>query len=532
MDFKELFKRLSAAGAGRPVDEDGVPEGPWTPELLAEAITQIDANRVGIDLRTVQLWFQDNDKGISAENIRWLARVFGCNDPDATSAWQAELSAAHRRLVAKRRARASATKRSADHESDDGVPKPKTSTKKSAEKTIEFTPRHRFNLAESSETLFASRSSLNLPAMVWAGCVTLGFLAYILRVHSVTYNPISGLTKQVGFFWAPNWTLLEMVFLPLFLVGVGGLLTMWKAERCRLIAQVDPERISKDEWMRKVASFSFSHWAVLFICVVVVFLLQWSGLHLRALLNGEAGNLMMDWNLIAIVRPEVISVPQATMLSMFAFMYSAAICYLFLTGLVFLYTVAQDFQEIASSPETQSADNCQGKGREIGGKLIGGVFRCAVLGIWVATCIKLQASYLLSDASDILRWLFDDAAFALGVTSEPNGWLEQRTLAHFTSFLLMFSTCSVFLFCFSQIYQVVEWPPSAENSQEIAGAQRVPWGKMLSVVTLLVVNFLLIGQIPGFSILMIVGAAVSIISLLDPEFSWVTKGRTTQAGRK
>lgn len=102
-DFKELFKRLAAAGAGRPLGKDGFPAGPWTPELLAEAISQIDTNRVGVDLRTVQLWFQENEKGISAANIRWMARVFGCDDPVATSEWQMELSAAQSRLTAKRR---------------------------------------------------------------------------------------------------------------------------------------------------------------------------------------------------------------------------------------------------------------------------------------------------------------------------------------------------------------------------------------------------------------------------------------------
>jgi hypothetical protein len=72
-DFKELFKKLTSASAGRPVDREGFTQGPWTADLLAEAITRIDANGTGIDLRTVQLWFQDNDKGISPDNKRrWI----------------------------------------------------------------------------------------------------------------------------------------------------------------------------------------------------------------------------------------------------------------------------------------------------------------------------------------------------------------------------------------------------------------------------------------------------------------------------
>ena len=87
-----------------PLESDGFPKGPWTPELLAEAVSQIDSNKVGVDLRTVQLWFQDNEKGISPANIEWLARVFGCGDHEATGDWRMELREAQSRFNARRRA--------------------------------------------------------------------------------------------------------------------------------------------------------------------------------------------------------------------------------------------------------------------------------------------------------------------------------------------------------------------------------------------------------------------------------------------
>ena len=185
-DFKELFKRLASAGAGRPVDKDGFSQGPWTADLLAEAITRINANGSGIDLRTVQLWFQANERGISPENIRWLARVFGCDDPEATSDWQRELSAAQSQLTAKRREK------------------------------------------KKSEALFSRRSLLDLPILVFACIVTLGFLTYLLGVHDVTYSPEAGSEKQVGFLWSPGWTFEGLVLLPLYLITVTHLLKLWK----------------------------------------------------------------------------------------------------------------------------------------------------------------------------------------------------------------------------------------------------------------------------------------------------------------
>ncbi|RWK45034.1 MAG: hypothetical protein EOR47_32940, partial [Mesorhizobium sp.] len=183
-DFKELFKRLAAAGAGRPLGKDGFPAGPWTPELLAEAISRIDSNRVGVDLRTVQLWFQENEKGIGTANIRWLARIFGCDDPVATSEWQMELSAAQSRLSAKRRewkrAAGSVAQEIPDTALtatfDDETDSPAELTRDTDAKE----PRRRFSLARKSEAFFSHGSPLNLPASVFAGMTALGFLSYII----------------------------------------------------------------------------------------------------------------------------------------------------------------------------------------------------------------------------------------------------------------------------------------------------------------------------------------------------------------
>lgn len=269
-DFKELFKRLTSAGVGRLVDKDGFPQGPWTADRLADAISQIDANRDGVDLRTVQLWFQDNLNGISTDNIHWLARVFGCDDPVATNEWQMELSAAQSRLTAKRRERKRAG--SSGALGPLGMAQTATfadETESPAEMALDNDAKgasRRLSLAMRSETVFSRGSPLDLPASVFAGAVALGFLSYLTGVHNVTYGPEDGPIKQVGFIWAPNWTLLFMVFVPLFFAFVVELLVFWKDEgRLKLVAQ-GGRMDSDDGWARNVEASSYTYWAGFLIC--------------------------------------------------------------------------------------------------------------------------------------------------------------------------------------------------------------------------------------------------------------------------
>ena len=497
-NFKVLFSHLAATGAGRPVDGDGVPEGPWTPELLAEAISLIDADGSGVDLRTVQFWFQDNDKGIRSESIRWLARIFGCGDPDATSEWQAHLSAAKSRLLAERRARRGA---------DEDVPQtPSTGVVEDDDDTLSA---GRTGLAVRTEGLFSHESSLNLPVFVLAGSVTLGFIAYVMGVHSVTYMPRAGLEKQVGFLWAPNWTILNMVLLPLYLIQVIELLTFWKGTgRLRLLPPSE-----RKGWAQQVDSFSQSYWTVLFICAALVFLVQWSGVYLRVLLKGDAGSLMMDWTLIAVVRPDVISEREAIVLTFLAFLYTAACVFLYLVGLVLTYTVVDDLYRISgASARSRHPDACS-DAPAVAVAVFIRIFRGTVLGLLMILCIKLQASYLQSDGANIVDWLLSDARSVLGLHADRSGSLGQQALANFSSFLLLFTTVAVFLFCLQRILRV------ARENQGGGPQPHVPWSRMKAVVGLLVTSFFLIGGVTGFSVVLAISTALALYCLFDPLFA-------------
>lgn len=505
-DFKELFKQLAAVGAGRPAGTDGFPQGPWTPELLAEAITQIDSNRAGIDLRTVQLWFQENDKGISPSNIAWLARIFGCDDKEATSEWLLELSAAQSRLTAKRR---------------DSRKTPTTTALRDMARAVTLdgqTPiadeptdwdqvsqhKKRFNLARRSEALFGSESPLNLPALTFAGASALGFLSYIVGIHSVTYSRPDGLSKQVGFLWAPNWTLLFMILLPLFFWLVIEMLLFWKRDaRLSLLEQAGGFEADAP-WSRNIESYSHSYWAVFVICVLFAGVLQWIGVCLIPLLKGS-GDYATSWGTIAIVQPDLISVPMEIAFTALAYLYMCLCFYLFFAGLILLHTIIHDFGRIEEGLMLRLGGKRSADGGEIRIKVMRGIFRCTIVGILIAICMKVQSAYLSSNGGDIVTWILHDFVSVVYRDHQSASNFGYRMPTHFSSLLVGISACVIFLYGSIRL--------------NVGSRFREALWKMSAVEGLLFATYLLIDAFDGFSILLIAGVLAATYGLFDPEFA-------------
>ncbi|WP_040175336.1 RcgA family putative transporter [Phaeobacter piscinae] len=503
-DFKAVFKRLATAGAGRPVDKDGFAEGPWTPDLLADAISRLDGNEKGVDLRTVQLWFQDNEKGPNPDNIRWLARVFGCDDQVATSGWQSVLSAAQSELIAKRRAK---RRQSGNGSAATVDPAPPVSaddrTEPAVEQPIASIPKRRRSLAMRSEAIFSRGSPLDLPSTVFAGAVALGFLSYLTGIHNVLYERVDGLIKQVGFIWAPNWTFLFMVFLPLFFAFVVDLVVFWKNEgRPKFFPERD-RAISRMEWERQVETSSYTYWAVFLICLAFAGLFQWIGVRLIPLLRG-GGDYAIDWGSLAIVRPEVISVPEAIGFTGFAYLYMCLCFYLFFVGLILLYTVAFDLWQVGEDSKLRPDLDFSQDFNEMGLRVMRGIFRCTICGVLVAVCMKLQSFYLSSSGTSIVGWLLNDMTFAVYGHHELSDEFNYSMPTHYTSLLVALATCAPFLYGSIRL--------------GVGSRFQVPLGIMAAVIVLLVVSYLMIGAFPGFAILLSVGVLVSIYGLFDPGF--------------
>lgn len=518
-DFKELFKQMAAAGAGRPLGDDGFPQGPWTPELLADAISKIDSNRVGVDLRTVQLWFQENDKGISPANIRWLARIFGCEDREATNDWQMELTAAQTRLTAKRRVqkKAGATRVTALSVPEmpaamgDKIPlTPVVSV------DLQPMPAERpSGLAIKTEAIFSHGSHLNLPSSVFAGSSALGFLSYILGIHTITYMREDGIEKQVGFLWAPNWTFLFMVLLPLFFAIVIELLVFWKHDaRPRFLAHADGPQ-SGDAWIHHLQANSHTYWAVFLICILFAGLAQWIGVQLIPLLE-QAQDFAPSWGTIGIIRPDIISTPAAIVFTALAYLYMSVTFYLLFAGLIILHTIIHDLWKLDGQAKLR-ANQQSGPGfSETGLRIMRGVFRCTVLVVLAAICMKAQSAYLASQGPDIITWMVRDMWAALTTYDDGDHIFGYRMPTHYSSLLVAISTCSVFLY----------------GAIRLGGDKRLraPLWKMSSAIGLLLVSYLTIDGFDGFSILLGLAALIATYGLFDPEYGSGWRGGEFEGG--
>ncbi|WP_299985899.1 RcgA family putative transporter [uncultured Ruegeria sp.] len=532
-DFKELFKYATDIGVGLPIGGDGLPIGTWTPQTLAAALSEIETNRAGVDLRAVQHWFEDNDKGISAPSINLLARVFGGDNTEATTAWRSELTAGQRRLMAKRKASKNKSKRQPMEAAvedltpaklwpDVAIPVEEFNEPSSVQTDssgISGVPHHPKTFAERCEQILSGSESMNLLITYWLVFCGLGLMNFVFNTLSVTYSPFEGLDKQVGFIWAPTLTVLPLVALPLFIYYVSELTTYWKrVGRPNCISQVVSTIDSKSNaaWYAKVNNFSFSFWAIALFCFFFVFGFQWSGIYLPAYLSGDANGVQIDRYLVALVRPEAISIEEAMVLSFVGYMYTASYIAVFMFGLLFFVIVVLDFHDISTTLDVEGNKIESDQIRREGQKVVWGGFRVVVFALWLATLVKLQITYLSSDSSNFLSWLSTDMAGALDATALRNGWLENSSISHFTTFMMMAVTVSVFIFGVLRIRRSFE-RLSVYGRDQHSTRDYLALFEMLGVIALLSTSLVLVGRFTGFSIIVGISAIASLHVLSGPK---------------
>ncbi|KRS10630.1 MAG: hypothetical protein RIE24_16710 [Silicimonas sp.] len=510
LDFKELFQAAISARAGLSPSRPGETSPEWTPSKLADAILEADPEGRGVDVRTVQNWFQDNDRGISSENIACLARVFGKGDPDAVAAWRTELRAANKRLASKRRARRGSDDVSVTSEDPNGI----ISTFGEDDRS----QGRRGGLAELSERMFTNTEGFGVAVVVWAGFFLLCLMTFVFENHDITYAARPDLIKQVGFFWSLSWPVECLLLYPTSFLLIAHLVAFWK-RACRATSN-DEKQFSN--WNELIISLRLPFWIVAFVSFGLVFLVQWSGVYLRGLTQSDRPGLI-DWVLVARVRPDVVSFWEALVASLFAFSYSGLIYWFYFTGFLLLFAVCHDYNKRTTSSDPALS---AGSSEFIGEKLQRGIFRCTVIGIFAATAIQLNAIYLKSDGSTSLSWLINDLAVAVDWRSAEWSFLDQSSVSSLTSSILLLFHVALYGICTTKVRSAVR----ATHMRNL-GAERVVGNEsserrrmrhdtplvQLCILGLLCFNFALLGRFVGFTLLLCASLLIAIVAICRPE---------------
>ena len=506
LDFKELFQEAISARAGLSLVKPADKSSEWTPSLLAEALSLADPRGHGVDVRTVQNWFQDNDKGISSENIMCLARVFGSGDPNAVAAWRTELRAANKRLVSKRRKGRKSNGELKTVLEATGVD--------SASNRKQRSQKEKNGLARLSEKTFTSSDGFGIAMLVWAGFFLLCLMSFIVQNHDITYPARLGLNKQVGFFWSLSWPIECLFLYPTSFLLIAPLVSFWKRESCQMVQSV----AQRSAWDAEINSLRLLFWVAAIVAFVFVFAVQWAGVYLLGLTHKDAPDLV-DWILVAHLRPDVVSLRGAFLVSLFAFLYSGLIYWFYFTGLLLLFAVSDDYYKRATSTDPK----IDGSIIEIAGKKIQrAIFNCTVIGMLVANVIQLNAIYLKSDGETSLSWLANDSLAGLGLHAGNWALLDQSSVSSLTSSILLLLHFALFGVCTAKVRSATRASQAGSlMTERTVGEGRTgrrhilhdPLTRQICILGLLCLNFGLLGQFVGFTLLLFVTVVFAALGI-------------------
>jgi hypothetical protein len=220
-------------------------------------------------------------------------------------------------------------------------------------------------------------------------------------------------------------------------------------------------------------------------------------------MDGGSGHAI-DWGSVGIERPEVISVGQQAVFTGFAYLYMCLCFYLFFVGLILLYTVSHDFWEIAQANKDAHSPDAPHHTASISRRIVRGVFRCTLMGLFVAICMKLEAGYLVTDSISVPGWLVDDTYLVLfrhGVSFTTQNYISPT---QYTSLIIALATIVPF---FYMLFRV------GLNSGPNTGLP-----KMIAAVLLLVLAYVSIGAFNGFSVLIWIASLIAVFGLVDPGY--------------
>mgnify|MGYP001627809541 CR=1 FL=1 len=423
---------------------------------------------------------------------------------------EAELSAANRRLAEKRK-RGKAARRPQVGSSDTVQGTEEGNTHLCTAAGLEERRNGLRCLAGKTEALFDSQTSMTLPLVIFSGACILALISFTLNIHSVIFTPDDGLPKQVGFLWAPNWTVVFLAVLPLYLAWLIELLRFWKEEwRPRLAVLGDPVSPNAP-WEHRLFAASYLFAATLIVTLIVASGYNWTVTHLVPLLNGDPGAWAINWGRLAIVRPDLISATSAIAFSGLVFLYNGITAYLFFAGLIFLHLMKHDYLDLVKGLDARSGENPNPETADIGISLMNGVFRCTVLGVVITILMKLQSSFLQSTGVSIIDWVVNDfrSPFGNHDSAAAKGLRIGIAPGFYYSFFCLLAIVGTFANASIQVRRTVKRLHVFSSRRQFYTL----WLMMNGTMALLVISYFLVGFLPGFTIFLFISMLLTGFAL-------------------
>ena len=325
----------------------------------------------------------------------------------------------------------------------------------------------------------------------------------------------NSLKKQVGFLWAPNWTILYLIIFPLFQHFVIQTLIFWKSEARLSLLSADMRRVSLSQWLSKVHAASNSFWIVLFFSVPVFALYQWITTRLLPIIRSESDNLPIDWGRISITNPEIVSVPEIAIFTGLAFALMGFCCYLLFASHIILYTISDDFVDISHTILTKKKGYDINHMYDVGLDLQFGIYRSMVMALIMPILVKLQSVYLLSDSVNIIQWLASDIIALISDRKVIENTFSYNIPGLHNSLYLAIAAFGIFLAGAVRIY--FQFIKISNFGAAIPTRNKVFFIKTIIAIVWLMVSYLSIGIFKGFSLFLIVGLIYSIYIIVNPK---------------
>jgi hypothetical protein len=326
------------------------------------------------------------------------------------------------------------------------------------------------------------------------------------------------LNKQVGFFWSLSWPIECLLLYPALFLLIGYLVSFWKREAQGM---AEPKE-HLDSWNGLINSLRLPFWVAAIVAFVLVFAVQWGGVYLLGLLQDGAPALV-DWILVARLRPNVVSFEGALLVSLFAFLFSGLIYWFYFAGLLLIFAVSEDFSRQANFADL---DVDRHNLAVAGAKLRSVIFKCTIIGILAATAIQLNAIYLKSDSETSLAWLAYDSLAGLSFDVKKWALMDQSSISSLTSSILLLLHLALFAVCTAKIRasnrtfgrRGFGGDRSQDNdSHEARGAIRDPLVRQVCILGILCLNFALLGQFVGFTLLLFASLLVAVAGIYWPQ---------------